>query len=58
MLSRFYQNTLIAFRHWFETMQLAVKPAPVPVRIRVDQAERLSKLTVRQQRALHSKYRI
>ncbi len=56
MLSRFYQNTCATFRQWFETMQLAVKPAPIPVRIRVETAEQL-KLAAQQRRMMYSKYR-
>ena len=57
MLSSFYLNTLAVFKQLFETMPLALKPVPVPVRIRLDETARLPKLTARQQRALHSKYR-
>jgi hypothetical protein len=56
MLSRFYQNTLAAFTQWFEALLFTVKPAPIPVRIRVESAEQL-RLAARRQGALQSKYR-
>jgi len=56
MFSRFYQNTLAAFGQWFEILLFTVKPAPIPVRIRVESDEQL-RLAARRQRALQSKYR-
>ena len=53
MLFRFYQNTLAAFRQWFETLLFTVKPAPIPLRIRVESDEQL-RLAARRQRALQS----
>jgi len=57
MLPNFYRNTLTAIKQWFETIHLAISPAPVPVRVRIDKPEAVQRRGARQQQRLNLKYR-
>jgi hypothetical protein len=56
MLLHFYRNTLAAIKQWFETIYLAISPAPVPVRVRIDKPEMVQRHSTRQQRMFNQRF--
>lgn len=56
MLIGFYRDTLVTINQWFETTCTIIDPIRSPVRVRINEPDRLHLLSARQRRILNLKH--
>ena len=57
MFTNLYQEVLRAIRRWFEIARVPTEPAPIPVKVRIYEAQQYRPMSIREYRALQQRFK-
>jgi len=57
MFTNLYQEVLRAIRRWNEIARVPTEPAPIPVKVRIYEAQQYRPMSIREYRALQQRFK-